>query len=97
MTIGVTFNLSVDPAKLDEFLEAVRGAAPDTRAYAGCQLFDIWIDQDQPGHVLFYELWDTRAEQEKYLAWRTETGVMEALGSFLTAPPVISYYDKFDG
>ncbi len=97
MAVCVTLDLQVDPAKFDDFLAAVKGAAPDTRAYDGCQLFDIWIDQDKPGHVLFYEIWDSRQHQEKYIQWRTETGVMEALGSMLTAPPTILYYDKFDG
>ena len=49
------------------------------------------------GRVLFYEIWDSRPHQEKYLAWRTETGLMDKLGPYLAAPPVISYYDKFDG
>lgn len=97
MAVCVTFNLAVDPNKMDDFLAAVKGAAPETRAYDGCQLFDIWIDQNTPGNVLFYEIWDSRAQQEKYLQWRTETGVMEALGSMLTAPPTIRYHDKFDG
>ena len=75
----------------------IKKIAPDTRAYAGCQLFDIWTDQNKPGHVFFYEIWDSRGDQEKYLAWRTETGLMDQLGPFLGAPPVISYFDKFDG
>lgn len=97
MSVCVTFNLSVRADKMEEFLGAVKAAAPDTRAYDGCRLFDIWIDQDNPGRVLFYEIWDSRAQQEKYLQWRTETGVMEALGGMLAEPPVISYHDKFDG
>ena len=97
MTTAVTIDLSINPDKLNEFLEFIGQIAPDTRAYDGCQLFDIWTDKDQAGRVLFYELWDSRGHQEKYLAWRTETGLMDKLGPFLTAPPAISYFDKFDG
>lgn len=97
MSTAVTAELSIDPARVDEFLAFIKGIAPDTRAYAGCRLFDIWTDQDKPGRVLFYEIWDSRDHQEKYLAWRTETGLMEKLGPFLTAPPTISYFNKFDG
>ncbi len=32
----------------------------------------------------------------KYINWRTETGVMETLGGFLVAEPLILYYDKLD-
>ena len=97
MSTAVTIDLSIDPAKVDEFLAFIEGIAPDTRAYDGCQLFDIWKDQDVAGRVLFYEIWDSRGHQEKYLAWRTETGLMDKLGPYLTAPPTISYLDKFDG
>ena len=97
MSTAVTIDLAIDPARVGEFLEFIKGIAPDTRAYAGCRLFDIWTDQNTPGRVLFYELWDSRGHQEKYLAWRTETGLMEKLGPFLTAAPAISYFDKFDG
>jgi len=97
MATAVTIDLPIDPARVTEFLDFIKEIAPDTRAYDGCQMFDIWADQDNPGRVLFYEIWDSRPHQEKYLAWRTETGLMDKLGPFLTAPPTISYYDKFDG
>lgn len=97
MATCVTLDFSVDPAKVDAFLALIKSVAPDTRAYDGCKLFDIWRDQDKPGHVFFYEVWDSRQQQEKYLAWRTETGLVEKIGPFMTAPPVITYFDKFDG
>jgi len=94
MTTAVTIDLSIDPKRKEEFLNFIAEIAPDTRAYDGCVLFDIWADQDNPARVLFYEIWDSREHQERYLAWRTETGLMDKLGPFLAAPPVISYYDK---
>ncbi len=97
MSIALTIDLPVDPNRTTEFLEFIKGIAPDTRAYDGCQLFDIYTDQDVPGRVVFYEIWDSRDQQEKYLAWRTETGLVENLGKFLTGAPKFSYFDKFDG
>lgn len=97
MSVAVTIDLAVDPSRTAEFLVFIKGIAPDTRAYDGCRLFDIWTEQNTPGRVLFYEIWDSRPHQEKYLAWRAETGLMDKLGPFLTAPPTISYFDKFDG
>lgn len=75
----------------------LKDTAPETRSYDGCVLLDIWIDQEKPGKVFFYEIWESRAKQEKYLAWRVETGLLEALGLFTTEPTVMSYLDKFDG
>ena len=97
MSTAVTIDLAIDPVRVVEFLAFIKQIAPDTRAYDGCRLFDIWTDQDKPGRVLFYEIWDSRKHQEKYLAWRAETGLMEKLGPFLTAPPAICYFDRFDG
>jgi len=97
MATAVTIDFSIQPEKVTEFLAYIKEIAPDTRAYDGCRMFDIWTDQDKPGHVFFYELWDSRKQQEKYLAWRAETGLMEKLGPFVTAPPDIRYFDKFDG
>lgn len=97
MATCVTLDLSIDPARTAEFLAIIKGVAPDTRAYEGCRLFDIWTDQDKPGHVFFYEIWDSRSLQEKYFGWRVETGLVEKIGPFMTAPPVITYFDKFDG
>ena len=92
MSIGVTVDLAIDPAKLDEFLAFIMEIAPQTRSYDGCQHFDIWVDQDEAGRVLFYELWDSREQYEKYVAWRAETGALDKLGPFVTAPPRFSYF-----
>jgi quinol monooxygenase YgiN len=97
MSIAVTIDLPVDPQRTDEFLEFIGGIAPDTRAYDGCELFDIYTDQERPGRVLFYEIWESKDKQQKYIAWRTETGLVETLGKFLTGPPTFSFFDKFDG
>ena len=96
MSSVVTLDLAVDPARVDDFLAALKAALPDTRAYAGYRSIDILTDQDKPGHVLFYEVWDSRAHHEKYLAWRTETGMMDQLGPYLTAPPAFGYFDRVD-
>ncbi|MEP5757875.1 MAG: antibiotic biosynthesis monooxygenase [Litoreibacter sp.] len=96
MAIAVTFDLHIIPERLSEFLESLKAIAPETRAYDGCVLFDIWVDQEKPGKVLFYEIWESRAKQEKYLAWRVETGLLEALAPFMAAETVISYLDKVD-
>lgn len=97
MSIAITIDLPVDPERTDEFLALVKQTAPDTRAYDGCEQFDIYTDQDRPGRILFYERWASRAQQETYLAWRTETGLLETVTAFLVGEPTFSYFDPFDG
>ncbi len=97
MSIWVTIDLPIRPERRDDFLELIKGTAPDTRAYDGCELFDIYLDQDTAGRVLFYERWESKEKQEKYMAWRTETGGIDSLGEYLAGEPTFSYFDKFDG
>ncbi len=81
---------------MGEFLEYLKSIAGDTRAYDGCELFDIYTDTDRPGRVFFYEIWESKDKQLKYLDWRNETGVVEKLGTFLTGAPEFSYLEKSD-
>ena len=59
---------------------------PDTRSYDGCIYLYIVKDQDDPSKIIIVELWESRAHYEKYLAWRTESGVMDELATMLDEP-----------
>ena len=39
--------------------------------------------------ILFIEYWDSAAHYQRYLDWRTETGVLNQLVEMLAAPPAI--------
>ena len=49
-----------------------------------------------PGGITLLEEWESVEDQVKYINWRTETGMMEKMGSFIEAEPVIVYYDKLE-
>ena len=66
---------------------------PATRAYEGCQGADAWFNADDPGNMVIVEYWGARAQHEKYVGWRTETGVMERIGAMLAGPPSIRYFE----
>lgn len=94
----LTIDLQVDPEKVDEFLALMIEAAPDTRAWEGCRLFDIYVDQDKPGHVVFYEIWDSKEQQQSYLNWRGESGFNARIGPFMVAGGGgLTYFKKVDG
>ena len=59
---------------------------PDTRSYDGCIYIYVTKDQDNPAQAVIVELWETREHYEKYLAWRTETGVMDELAELMENP-----------
>jgi quinol monooxygenase YgiN len=79
-----------DKNSLLKFLESIIN---ETREYDGCIFCDIYMEDDEVG-MIFIENWKSKAHYEKYLAWRIDTGVMEKLGSFLAAPPIIRFAQK---
>jgi quinol monooxygenase YgiN len=96
MSITVLVEVQVKPDALDEIKSLLKKVLPDTRAYDGCQGIDIYGNTDDPCNLVFYENWDSRKHYESYLAWRTETGVMDQLGAMLVGPPNIRYFERID-
>ena len=64
---------------------------PDTRAYDGCEGVQIEQDLDDPSHIVLIEHWASKHHYEKYFGWRTETGVIDQLMTFVTAPPKTAF------
>jgi quinol monooxygenase YgiN len=96
MSAMVLLEMQVKPEAVTEVKTLLKQLLPDTRAYAGCQGIDIYGNLDDTGNLVFYERWDTREHYQKYLAWRTETGVLDQLSAKLVAPPKIRYYERVD-
>jgi quinol monooxygenase YgiN len=91
-----TLDLKIKPEKSAEFLTFMKQAAVDTRAHKGCQYFAILVDASNPAHVVFYEIWDSKADHEAYRAWRNETKFGDKFQPFLAAPPAGTSFTKFD-
>ena len=96
MSTMVLIELSVKPEAVDDMKAVMRELLPDTRAYDGCQSVDCYDNTETKGNIVLYEIWDSRAHQERYLQWRSETGTLAPLQALVTAPPKIQYFDKVD-
>jgi quinol monooxygenase YgiN len=79
--------LQIKPGQRDAFLEYTVQNLAISRSAAGNIVFDILIDEAKPDSVLFYEVWESAAAQQAYMAWRVERGDLTALMSFLDAEP----------
>ena len=55
MSVLATADLFIKPDRVDELLEVLRDALPDTRAYEGCEGLALFVDQDEPGHIFTVE------------------------------------------
>ena len=69
------------------FLSGLLPALAETRAFEGCESVETYIDADNPDRILLWEKWATREDQEAYLAWRVETGMIDQMAPAMAAPP----------
>lgn len=54
---------------------------------------EVYLDQDNQDVVLLWEKWESRSHQEKYFAWRVETGLIQALSQVPAFPAEIWHFD----
>ncbi len=94
MSIKVFLEVDAKPECIDELKNTLVAILPDTRAYDGCIGVEVKGNQDNALNLVLIESWETRAKYETYLAWRTETGAVDALVAMLSGPPSIRYYDN---
>jgi len=79
-----------------EFLQMLLPSLADTRAYEGCELVETYTDAANPDRIILWEKWAAKSNQEAYLAWRMETGMGDAIGPFMAAPPAFVDLDPKD-
>ena len=92
--ICVVAKFVFNAGKINEFMDILH--SPDglavTRAYKGCQLIEASISED--GSTLYlYERWDSKADHQDYLKYRTDTGLLDVLGPMLAEPLDLTYSD----
>ncbi|MGQ0846831.1 MAG: putative quinol monooxygenase [Sporichthyaceae bacterium] len=96
MAVTVVLELNIQPDKADEFEKYLGSILVDTRARPGFQSIVTHRNTEDPAAFLAYEVWDSRADYEAYLGWRTENGSMATIGSYLAGPPSIRYFTTSD-
>ena len=89
----VFVDLKPKASDVDTMINYLKEVIPDTRSFEGNQDINVYHEKDGD-RVVMVEHWDSQGHYEKYLAWRTETGVMEKLGAMLDEPPIIRFADN---
>ncbi len=87
MSHTVMLEINVKPGLGAAVFPGIVASLVDTRAYAGAELIEAYIDADNPDCIMVWEKWESRSHQEAYLNWRVETGMVEALADVVAAPP----------
>ena len=96
MSVMVLLEAPVKSEDVSNIKSYMAKILPDTRVYDGCQGIDVYFNTADAGNMVLVEHWDSRAQHEKYLGWRTETGVMDKIGGMLAGPPSIRYFERTD-
>ena len=92
MSVMVTLEMPVKPDMLDDYLNILKEALVETRAYKGCKSVTTLVDQENSSVVLVEE-WDSVEDQQAYITWRTETGLIDAVSPFMQGELVTRTYD----
>ncbi len=79
-----------------EFLEVLLPALEDTRAFDGCESIETFVYTENVDTVFLWERWRERSDQEAYLQWRVETGMLDLIGPFMAGPPAFVHLDPKD-
>lgn len=93
MAVQVIVELTLTEDGEQSFREFMQEILPHTRAQPGCINLEFTRNQDDPKQLLMAEKWDTRADYEKYLAWRMESGVMNRMAGIITGEPSVRVFD----
>ena len=91
----VLLEVVAKPECVGQLKDMVKELFPDTRSYEGCQGVTAFLNDDGRTFVMV-EHWDSKEHYEKYLAWRTETGVLTKLVSLIEGAPSIRYFETVD-
>ena len=88
----ITLEMPVKPEMLEDYLNILKGALVETRGYKGCRSVTTLVDQETSSIVLVEE-WDSAEDQQAYIAWRVETGLIDAIAPFMQGELVTRTYD----
>ena len=75
-------------------IETFTTALVDTRAFDGCISVETYVDADNPDTIMLFEEWESKAQQETYVGWRIENGMIEMLAPILAEPMEMRYLDS---
>jgi quinol monooxygenase YgiN len=96
MAIMVLLEGKAKAEKVDRLKARLAELFPVTRQYEGCRGIMAYVGANDGRTVVFVEYWETKGHYERYLAWRTETGVIPELVSMLEGPPSIRHFEQID-
>ncbi len=76
--LTIVANIQANPDKIDLVKVELEKLVPITRAENGCLQYDLHQDNENPGHFLFYENWESRELWQAHMSAPHLAAYMEA-------------------
>ncbi len=96
MSVIVTIKLAVRPDRMGELIDLFNRKALPSRNFQGCEAFEIYGDEAEPGRVMIYQKWRSRRHHEWYFSSRAESEILEAVAPYLTEQPEVRFHDRLE-
>jgi quinol monooxygenase YgiN len=92
----VTIELIAKDSKVLEKHLNSAGVIPTTRLASGNNYSWTVRDRNNPKRFLLIQQWNSAAQQQGYIAWRTQRGNLAQLRTLLGQDPVVRYLNPVD-
>ena len=93
MTSNVLIEGNLKAVDRNGFTEIFREASKEIREFDGRKHIDSVYNTEDGNHWFFNETWESKAQYDKYLKFRTEDGTLEAIAGLCEAPPSIKIFN----
>ena len=93
MTVSVLLEGVLKEGQVEDFTELCKEAYKVTRAYDGCLEINLTLNVENKNNFVMTETWVSKEHYEKYLAFRSQDGTVELIGSLCDQGPTIRIFD----
>ena len=92
--VFVNLQLKIKQGLESDFVEELKKHLPDTRAFDGCHALYFGESQEGSGNFEFFSKWTSKEHYDKYIEWRTESGLMgEIANKYFEGEPVWRFFN----
>ena len=96
MTVSILLEGTLKDGERDGFTKLLTEKFKLTKTFDGFQTIELTYNVEDPNNWVITELWDSKADYEKYLQFRQEDGTLDEVASVCTGAPSVRIFDIVD-
>lgn len=90
--IIMTLVITLKPGRVDEIYAAFPAMAEETRQFRGFRNLTIRRHADDPCKAIFIEEWESLADCQAYLDWRSTNNMSNSIRTEFAEPPILTIW-----